>query len=403
MRIEKKLSKTFNEFIQSGKAGGILLIVCTLVSLALANSMLGPGYLGFWHGYVAGLSIEHWVNDALMAIFFLLIGLELKRELYNGELSDLRNAMLPIVGAAGGIAIPALIHFMFNGGTATQAGIGIPMATDIAFALGVLSLLGKRVPASLKVFLAALAVMDDLGAIIVIAVFYTTELSFAYLLAALAVFAALFLIKRRLRVMALTPYLLGGALMWYFMLQSGVHATIAGVLLAFAIPYSAIEDDAESPSHRLEHVLHKPVAFLILPIFALANTGIVVGAAWAQELLSTNSLGILLGLGAGKPIGIVAFTFVAVALGVCRLPLDLAWRHIVGAGLLGGIGFTMSIFITNMAFTGDAEVINASKMAILLASFVAGLAGFIWLKFMGAPLASDPDPDTMDFDSEPAR
>ena len=403
MRIEKKLSKTFNEFIQSGKAGGILLIVCTLVSLALANSVVGPGYLGFWHGYVAGLSIEHWVNDALMAIFFLLIGLELKRELYNGELSDLRNAMLPIVGAAGGIAVPALIHFMFNGGTATQAGIGIPMATDIAFALGVLSLLGKRVPASLKVFLAALAVMDDLGAIIVIAVFYTTELSFAYLLAALGVFAALFLIKRRLRVMALTPYLLGGALMWYFMLQSGVHATIAGVLLAFAIPYSAIEDDAESPSHRLEHVLHKPVAFLILPIFALANTGIVVGAGWAQELLSTNSLGILLGLGAGKPIGIVAFTFVAVALGVCRLPLDLAWRHIVGAGLLGGIGFTMSIFITNLAFTGDAEVINASKMAILLASFVAGLVGFIWLKFMGAPLASDPDPDTMDFDSEPAR
>jgi NhaA family Na+:H+ antiporter len=403
MRIEKKLSKTFNEFMQSGKAGGILLIICTLVSLALANSALGQGYIGFWHRYVAGLSIEHWVNDALMAIFFLLIGLELKRELYNGELSDLRNAMLPILGAAGGIAIPALIHFMFNGGTVTQAGIGIPMATDIAFALGILSLLGKRVPASLKVFLAALAVMDDLGAIIVIAVFYTTQLSFAFLLAALGVFAALFVMKRMLRVMSLTPYLLGGALMWYFMLQSGVHATIAGVLLAFAIPYSVREDDAESPSHRLEHVLHKPVAFLILPIFALANTGIVVGAGWAQELLSANSLGILLGLGIGKPIGIVAFTFVAVALGVCRLPLDLAWRHILGAGLLGGIGFTMSIFITNLAFTGQAEVINASKMAILVASFGAGLIGFVWLKFMGAPLASDPDPDTMDFASEPAR
>ena len=304
MRIEKKLSKTFNEFMQSGKAGGILLILCTLASLALANSALGPGYLSVWHTNVAGLSVELWVNDALMAIFFLLIGLELKRELYNGELSDLRNAMLPIVGAVGGIAIPALIHFMFNNGTATQAGIGIPMATDIAFALGVLSLLGKRVPASLKVFLAALAVMDDLGAIIVIAVFYTSQLSFAYLLAALGVFAALFLMKRMLRVMALTPYLLGGALMWYLMLQSGVHATIAGVLLAFAIPYSAIEDDAESPSHRLEHVLHKPVAFLILPIFALANTGIVVGAGWAQELLSTNSLGIMLGLGVGKPVGI---------------------------------------------------------------------------------------------------
>jgi len=175
------------------------------------------------------------------------------------------------------------------------------------------------------------------------------------------------------------------------------------VLLAFAIPYSAREDDAESPSHRLEHVLHKPVAFLILPIFALANTGIVVGAGWAQQLLSANSLGILLGLGIGKPIGIVAFTFVAVALGVCRLPLDLAWRHILGAGLLGGIGFTMSIFITNLAFTGHAEVINASKMAILVASFGAGLIGFVWLKLMGAPLESDPDPGTMDFDSEPAR
>lgn len=403
MRIEKKLSNTFQEFMQSGKAGGIILILCTLVSLALANSPLGEGYLGFWHRYVAGLSIEHWVNDALMAIFFLLIGLELKRELYNGELSDLRNAMLPILGAAGGIAVPALIHFLFNGGSVTQAGIGIPMATDIAFALGVLSLLGKRVPASLKVFLAALAVMDDLGAIIVIALFYTTQLSFAWLFAALGVFAALFLMQRLLRVMALTPYLLGGSLMWYCMLQSGVHATIAGVLLAFAIPYSVVADDADSPSHRLEHMLHKPVAFLILPIFALANTGIVIGAGWAEELLSANSLGILLGLGIGKPIGIVLVTFVAVAIGVCRLPLDLAWRHILGAGLLGGIGFTMSIFITNLAFAGQAETINASKMAILLASFGAGVLGFVWLKFMGAPLASDPDPDTMDFESEPAR
>jgi NhaA family Na+:H+ antiporter len=403
MRIEKKLSQTFNDFIHSGKSGGILLIVCTLVSLGLANSTLGPGYLGFWHHDLLGLSIELWVNDALMAIFFLLIGLELKRELYNGELSDLRNAMLPIVGACGGIAIPALIHFMLNRGTETQAGIGIPMATDIAFALGVLSLLGKRVPASLKVFLAALAVMDDLGAIIVIAVFYTTQLSFAYLFAALGVFVVLFLMKRMLHVMALAPYLLGGAVMWYFMLQSGVHATIAGVLLAFAIPYSATEDDAASPSHRLEHVLHKPVAFLIMPVFALANTGIVVGAGWAHELLSSNSVGILAGLAIGKPVGIVLFTFTAVAAGACRLPLDLAWRHVLGAGVLGGIGFTMSIFITNLAFTGQADVINASKIAILLASLCAGVAGFTWLKLMGAPLASDPDPETMDFESEPLR
>lgn len=400
MRIEIPLSQTFRKFAQSGKAGGVLLIGCTLASLGIANSALGPDYLAFWHQVVAGLSIEHWVNDALMAVFFLLIGLELERELQNGELSDLRNAMLPILAAAGGIAIPSLIHFALNGGTATQAGIGIPMATDIAFALGVLALLGSRVPASLKIFLTALAVMDDLGAIVVIAVFYTAEVSFAYLLGALGVFAILLAMNRRLRIMTLWPYLLGGALMWFLMLQSGVHATIAGVLLAFAIPYSASQDDATSPSHRLENALHKPVAFLILPIFALANTGIVIGADWAQELLSPNSMGILLGLVVGKPVGILLFSFIAVLLGVCRLPLDLAWRHVFGAGLLGGIGFTMSIFITNLAYVGQAQVVNDSKIAILLASLTAGLIGFAWLSKMGAPLASDPDPETMDYDDE---
>ncbi|MCC2956527.1 Na+/H+ antiporter NhaA [Massilia sp. IC2-477] len=386
MRIERRLSHTFKGLFASSKAGGIVLIACTLVSLSIANSTLGPGYLGFWHQYVAGLSIEHWVNDALMAIFFLLIGLELERELYNGELSDLRNAMLPMLAAAGGITVPALIHFAFNSGTLTQAGVGIPMPTDIAFALGVLALLGSRVPASLKIFLTALAVMDDLGAIVVIALFYTSDLSFLYLLGALAVFAALLAMNRLLRVMALLPYLVGGALMWFLMLKSGVHATIAGVLLAFAIPYSREEDDAESPSHRLEHILHKPVTFLILPIFALANTGIVIGTGWAEELLSANSLGIILGLVAGKPVGIFLFSFAAVSLGLCRLPLDLAWRHILGAGLLGGIGFTMSIFITNLAFTGAPEAINASKMAILVASMVAGIAGFAWLKLLGRRL-----------------
>lgn len=401
LRIEKRLSKTFKKFAESGKAGGIVLIVCTVISLLVANSRFGEGYVGFWHQYVAGLSIEHWVNDALMAVFFLLIGLELQRELQNGELSDLRNAMLPILAATGGIALPALIHFMFNGGTATQAGLGIPMATDIAFALGVLALLGNRVPASLKIFLTALAVMDDLGAIIVIAVFYTAELSFLYLMGATVVFAALLATNKLLRVMSLWPYLLGGALMWFLMLKSGVHATIAGVLLAFTIPYSSVEDDATSPSHRLEEVLHKPVGFLILPVFALANTGIMIGANWTQDLLSVNSLGILLGLVVGKPVGIFLFSFGAVLLGVCRLPLDLAWRHVLGAGLLGGIGFTMSIFITNLAYTGQTDIINASKMAILVGSLIAGILGFVWLKFFGAPLASDPDYETMDFDDSP--
>lgn len=397
-RTEKKLSKTFKRFFDSEKAGGILLIACTLISLSLANSPLSATYQHVWHAYVAGMSVEHWVNDALMAIFFLLIGLELERELYNGELSNFKNALLPILAAVGGIAVPALIHFGFNMGTPTQPGVGIPMATDIAFALGVLALLGDRVPASLKIFLTALAVMDDLGAIIVIAVFYTAELSASYLLGALGVFSLLLVLNRLLHVMALTPYLLGGAVMWFLMLKSGVHATIAGVLLAFAIPFSARQDDEESPSHRLEHVLHKPVAFLILPIFALANTGIVIGGDWALELLSENSLGIMAGLVIGKPVGITLMCVLAVTLGVCRLPLDLQWRHVFGAGLLGGIGFTMSIFITNLAFTGEPGVINASKMAILVASLAAGITGFVWLKVLGQPAATDTDMDTMDFD-----
>ncbi|RYE75982.1 MAG: Na+/H+ antiporter NhaA, partial [Oxalobacteraceae bacterium] len=321
--VQRALSQTFNRFFASEKAGGIVLIACTVISLLLANSPLGQDYLHFWHVQVAGLSMELWVNDALMAIFFLLIGLELERELYSGELSDLRNALLPVLAAAGGIAAPALIHFMLNQGLPSQPGVGIPMATDIAFALGVLALLGKRVPASLKVFLTALAVMDDLGAIVVIALFYTSGVSLAYLGGALAVFALLLLMNKRLRIVALAPYIAGGILMWFLMLKSGVHATIAGVLLAFAIPYSSTEDDAASPSHRLEHALHFPVAFLILPIFALANTGIVIGAGWIEELMSPNSLGIIAGLVLGKPLGITLTCLAAVLLGLCRLPLDL--------------------------------------------------------------------------------
>lgn len=381
--VQTKLSNTFKNFFDSEKSSGILLLVCTIISLLLANSVFGASYLNLWHIHVGGLSVEHWVNDALMAIFFLFIGLELERELYNGELSNLKNALLPIVAAVGGIIAPALIHFSLNAGTGTQAGIGIPMATDIAFALGVLALLGSRVPASLKVFLTALAVMDDLGAIIIIAVFYTAQLSILYLIGALAVFGVLVSLNRFFRVMLLTPYLLGGALMWLLMWKSGVHATIAGVLLAFAIPFSAKEDDAESPSHRLEHFLHKPVAFVILPVFALANTGIVFGADWAQNLTSVNSLGIIGGLVLGKPFGITLLCFIAVAAGICRLPPDLNWKQVFGAGLLGGIGFTMSIFITNLAFAGNLEMVNASKMAILLASLIAGIIGFLWLRIIG--------------------
>lgn len=381
-KLQTTLSTTFTNFFNSEKSSGILLIICTIASLSIANSAFGSAYLDFWHINIAGLALEHWINDGLMAVFFLFVGLELERELYNGELSNFKSALLPIVAAVGGIGVPALLHFSLNSGALTQAGTGIPMATDIAFALGVLALLGSRIPASLKVFLTALAVMDDLGAIIVIAVFYTAQFSALYLICALLVFAMLLVLNRVFRVMSLFPYLLGGALMWFLMLKSGVHATIAGVLLAFAIPFSSKAEDQDSPSHRLEHVLHRPVAFIILPIFALANTGIVINSGWQQDLLSTNSAGIIAGLVLGKPLGITLLSLIAVTIGVCRLPDDLNWRHIFGAGLLGGIGFTMSIFITNLAFVGNADIINASKMAILLASLVAGVFGFMWLRFL---------------------
>ena len=396
--VQRKLTRTFQNFVRSEQSSGIVLIICTVVSLTLANSMIGENYLSIWHVYVAGLSVEHWINDGLMAIFFLFIGLELERELYSGELSNFRNALLPIAAAAGGIGVPASIHFALNAGTPTQAGIGIPMATDIAFALGVLALLGSRVPASLKVFLTALALMDDLGAIIVIAIFYTATFSLIHLLAALGVFGLLIVLNRYFRVMALLPYIVGGAVMWYFLLKSGVHATIAGVLLAFTIPYSSKQDDEESPSHKLEHILHRPVAFVILPIFALANTGIVIGPDWFAGLITANSLGIGLGLVVGKPLGVVAASFLAVALGICRLPLDLNWKHVMGAGILGGIGFTMSIFITNLAFIGSPDLVNSSKMAILLASLIAGTIGFLWLKLFGKPKDFDHDLDTIDYE-----
>lgn len=379
MSPARALSQTFERFVESGKAGAALLIGCTLLALALANSPFGAAYLGFWQTRLAGLSLEFWVNEALMAVFFLLIGLELERELYVGELSSLRDALLPIFAAAGGMLVPALIHLGLNAGTPAQAGFGVPMATDIAFALGVLALLGTRAPPALKVFVVAFAVIDDLGAILVIAAFYTAQISAAHLAGALAVWAALVALNR-LRVTALVPYLVGGAAMWFLMLKSGVHATLAGVLLAFAIPFSARAEDEHSPSHRLENALHLPVALAILPLFALANTGVAISGDSLRALASANGIGIAAGLVLGKPVGVVLFCAGAVAAGVCRLPAELRWPHLVGAGILGGIGFTMSIFIAGLAFAGDAAALDASKMAILLASLAAGTAGYGWLR-----------------------
>lgn len=373
---QKNVPFLFKEFLESEKSGGLILIGCTIISLVCANSFLGEDYHHFWQTQFAGHSIEHWINDGLMTIFFLLIGLELEREIYRGELSNFKDALLPIFGALGGIIIPAIIYLLFNYGTATQAGAGIPMATDIAFALGILALLGSRVPTSLKIFLTALAVIDDLGAILIIAVFYTKTLLWSNLFIALGIFAAL-LVLNRLKVRNLIPYLIGGVAMWYFMLNSGVHATITGVLLAFAIPFG--NGDEKSTSFILQHFLHKPVAFLILPVFALANTAIILSGDIAQTLAENYSIGIAVGLIVGKPLGIVLFTFLAVTFGLCKLPSDLNWKSIIGVGFLGGIGFTMSIFITLLAFDNET-IINNSKFVILLSSLMAGIIGYLFLR-----------------------
>jgi NhaA family Na+:H+ antiporter len=379
-----KLTKLFTEFFESEQLSGVLLILATLTSILIANSPFGRGYLDFWHvkigfewgGFALKQSVEHWINDGLMTVFFLLIGLEIEREIYAGELSNVKNASLPALAAVGGMALPALFHFMFNRGAETQNGFGIPMATDIAFALGILALLSSRIPASLKVFLAALAIIDDLGAIAIIALFYTNELSALYLFLALGVFAGLLLLNY-FKVYRLSFYVIPGLLMWYFMLQSGVHATVAGVLLAFAIPFG--DGGEESPSYALQHVLHKPVAFFIVPLFALANTGIALTADWVTSLGSSNSIGIFTGLFMGKPLGILLFSLLAVTLGISRLPQDVSWKHIVGAGFLAGIGFTMSIFITLLAFT-DPQIVQSTKISILLTSLLAGGTGYFILR-----------------------
>ena len=385
----RRLSETFVQFFESEKSGGMLLLIATALSLFLANSALGSHYLGFWKTEVLGLSIAHWINDGLMAVFFLMIGLELERELYVGELSNVRNALLPIFAALGGMLLPALIHFSLNAGQPSQAGVGIPMATDIAFALGALALLGSRIPPSLKIFVVAFAVIDDLGAIVMIALFYSNDLSIAYLAGSLAVWLALLLLNRVIRVAYLPVYLAGGLLMWGLMLKSGIHATLAGVMLAFAIPFWSPRDDEPSPSHRLENWLHKPVAFVVLPLFALANTGVLLNTELMSALLGANSLGIMAGLVIGKPVGVLLLSMLAVWLGVCSLPADLRVSHLAGAGLLGGIGFTMSIFITNLAFSDDVSNINASKLAIFVGSLTAGILGLVWLRMYAAPEESD--------------
>ncbi|WP_210486428.1 Na+/H+ antiporter NhaA [Rufibacter aurantiacus] len=376
--------KVFPDFFRSASAGGIILIISLVISLLIANSGWGEAYAGFLQTQLGFESAQvHlrypillWVNDGLMAIFFLLVGLEIKREMVEGELSSPRKAALPVFAAVGGMVVPAAIYALVNTGADTAGGWGIPMATDIAFAIGLLSLLGSRVPAGLKIFLTALAIVDDLGAIVVIAVFYSAGLHFAYLLYAAAIFLLL-LAFNRFGVKSLVFYLVPGLFMWYFIHHSGVHATVAGVLTALTIPTTS--DAQESPLEHLEHALTKPVNFLIMPIFALTNTNIRFEADMLEGLLSPLGLGIVLGLFLGKPLGIFFSSWVAVKLRASILPTGVNWKMVAGLGLLAGIGFTMSIFIALLSFSDPAYQTGA-KFSILVASALSGVLGYFLLR-----------------------
>ena len=373
-----KLTQYFKKFFESSQSSGILLILCVLVSLFIANSSLGTGFQNTLDSHLGPYSVSEWINDGLMTIFFLLVGLEIKREMLEGELSNVKNASLPIFAAIGGMLVPALIYAYFNQGTEYAKGWGIPMATDIAFSLAIISMLSKRVPASIKIFLAALAIVDDLGAILVIAIFYTEQLHWIYLIISGGILILLFLFNK-FGVKKHIYYLIPGAVLWYCMHHSGIHATIAGVLLAFTIPTN--ESDTEiSPLEKLEGILHTPVNYLIMPVFALANTNIVFHTGMVDGLFTNFGAGIIGGLIAGKLTGILLFCFIAIKLGISKLPQNANWSQMAGVGLLAGIGFTMSIFIAILSFKGHQEIQDEAKFAILVASTLAGFAGYIVLK-----------------------
>jgi NhaA family Na+:H+ antiporter len=375
--------KIFKKFSESSSSGGILLLLCVALSLTIANTSLASGFESFLNEEI-GFSFKAihlnypviiWINDGLMAIFFLLVGLEIKREIVEGELSSLKQASLPVLAAIGGVIVPAVIFSIVNSGQPTLKGWGIPMATDIAFALGILSLLGNKVPTGLKIFLAALAIVDDLMAILVIAIFYSSELHLIYLAYAGGLFA-LQIAFNRFGVKNIFLYIIPGIVMWYFIHHSGIHATIAGVLTALTLPTT--DDDTESPLEKLEHALATPVNFIIMPIFAIANTNITFQGGMVEGLASNLGMGILLGLFLGKPIGIFFMSWLSVKLKIASLPDETNWIHVAGLGLLGGIGFTMSIFIALLSFKIPA-LQNEAKFAILIASVLSGIAGFTLL------------------------
>ncbi|KAB1231187.1 Na+/H+ antiporter NhaA [Chryseobacterium viscerum] len=377
------LSLYFKKFFNNSQSSGIILIFCVLISLLIANSSAAENFQHFLdkevgtHLFGLEYPVSIWINDGLMAIFFLLVGLEIKRELVEGELSSFKNASLPIFAAVGGMLIPAGIYSIFNSGTEYGNGWGIPMATDIAFSLAIISMLGKKIPNSIKIFLAALAIVDDLGAILVIAIFYTEQIHWTYLLLSFGVTALLFILNF-LKVTKTIFYIIPGLFLWYFLHHSGIHATIAGVLLAFSIPTNASNVEI-SPLEKLEHRLHIPVSFLIMPIFALTNTNITFSSEMVAGVTSTLGLGIICGLILGKLIGINLFSLIAIKLKLSSLPQNSNWLQMIGVGLLAGIGFTMSIFIALLSFKGEIEIQDEAKFAILIASFIAAIAGFIIL------------------------
>jgi NhaA family Na+:H+ antiporter len=376
MAMKRINIQTFKDFLRSGQIGGVILLLCVGISLIIANSPLKDNFSALLATSLGIFSVSAWINDVLMAVFFLLVGLEIKREMVEGELSSVKKASLPIFAALGGMLVPAFIYFLFNKDTTTASGWGIPMATDIAFALAIISMLGKSVPASLKVFLAALAIVDDLGAILVIAVFYTNELHTQYLLMAAGIMALLIALNY-FNVKSILLYLIPGVFLWYFIHHSGIHATIAGVLLALTIPTN--ETALPSPLEKLEHKLHIPVQYFIMPLFALANTNITLQKEMISGLISPLGFGIIAGLFIGKTIGVTLFSFIAVKLNLGSLPAHAGWKHLIGLGMLAGIGFTMSIFISLLSFSEEIYITEA-KFAVLCASVISGLAGFVFLK-----------------------
>ena len=372
------ITNYFKKFFQIAQSSGNLLIICVILSLLIANSSLGSNFQELLDFKLGSYSISLWINDGLMTIFFLLVGLEIKREILEGELSSFKNATLPIFAALGGMLVPAAIFYFFNQGSKYQNGWGIPMATDIAFSLAIISMLGKRVPVSIKIFLTALAIVDDLGAIVVIAIFYTEKIETTYLLLCGLVLFIL-IILNFFKVKRHIFYLIPGVFLWYFMHHSGIHATIAGVLLAFTIPTN--ESDTEiSPLEKLEEKLHTPVNYFIMPLFALANTNIKFHNGMVDGLFTNFGYGIILGLALGKVIGINLFSFIAIKLKLSDLPNNSKWSQMLGAGLLAGIGFTMSIFIALLSYKGELEIQEEAKFAILVASAISGFMGYFLLK-----------------------